>query len=76
MREFYRVSFAAFLPAGFALALLVGCGSVQPEGVYPNRSPGDSTPYQKRDSIFGEGGLTGDSAAARSRSRTPVAASA
>jgi hypothetical protein len=59
MREFYRVSFAAFLPAGFALALLVGCGSVQPEGVYPNRSPGDSTPYQKRDSIFGEGGLTG-----------------
>jgi hypothetical protein len=57
MREFYQVRFAAFLLAGLALTLLVGCAGVQPEGIYPNRSPGDSTPYQKRDSIFGEGRL-------------------
>jgi hypothetical protein len=38
--------------------MLTGCGSVQPEGVYPNRDRGESTPYQKRDSLFGEGGLS------------------
>ena len=57
MREFPGTRFAAVLIAGLIGALLVGCGNVQPEGVYPNRSQGDSTPYQKRDSIFGEGGL-------------------
>jgi hypothetical protein len=57
MRELPRIRFAAFLMAGLIGVLLVGCGNVQPEGVYPNRSQGDSTPYQKRDSLFGEGGL-------------------
>jgi hypothetical protein len=56
MREFRPARLAAFLLAGFTGALLVGCG-VQPEGVYPNRRQGDSTPYQTKDSIFGESGL-------------------
>ena len=33
-------------------------GDAKPvEGVYPNRSRGQSTPYQEKESIFGEGGL-------------------
>jgi hypothetical protein len=39
-------------------AVVAACGSTQPEGIYPNRDRGDSTPYQKRDSLFGEGGLS------------------
>ncbi len=58
MRELVRIPFPTLLTAWLIGALLVGCGNIQPEGIYPNRSPGDSTPYQKRDSIFGEGGLT------------------
>lgn len=56
MREYWRALSAACLLAGFAGILLVGCG-VQPEGIYPNRRQGDSTPYQKKDSIFGESGV-------------------
>lgn len=37
---------------------LAACEGVQPEGVYPNRGRGDSTPYNKRDSVFGQGGLS------------------
>jgi hypothetical protein len=59
MRELPRIRFAVFLTAGLAGALLIGCGNIQPEGIYPNRGRGDSTPYQNRDSIFGEGGLSG-----------------
>jgi Domain of unknown function (DUF3576) len=58
MRELPQMRLAAFLTAGLIGALLVGCGNVQPEGIYPNRGRGDSTPYQNRDSIFGEGGLS------------------
>ena len=57
MQEFRRARSAACLLAGLAIALLVGCG-VQPEGIYPNRGRGDSTPYQTRDSIFGESGAS------------------
>lgn len=48
-----------------ATALLGACEGVEPEGVYPNRSRGDSTPYNKHDSVFGPGGLSfgGNSAA-------------
>ena len=56
MREVRRALSAACLLAGLAGILLAGCG-VQPEGIYPNRSRGDSTPYQNRDSIFGESGI-------------------
>lgn len=45
-------------------AALAGCEGVEPEGVYPTtRQQGDSTPYEKHDSVFGPGGLTfgGDS---------------
>lgn len=40
-------------------AALAGCEGVEPEGVYPTtRQQGDSTPYQKHDSVFGPGGLS------------------
>ena len=58
MRELVRRPFPAFLAAWLIGMLLVGCGNIQPEGIYPNRGRGDSTPYQNRDSIFGEGGLS------------------
>jgi hypothetical protein len=58
MRSFWKTCFAA-VTAGIAVgALLTGCGNTQPEGVYPNRGRGDSTPYQNRESIFGGSGLT------------------
>ena len=54
---------------GCALALAVatviaGCSGVEPEGTFPNRSRGDSTPYNNHSSVFGPGGLSfgGDSA--------------
>lgn len=58
------------LPRSGLIALLVAavalsaCSGVEPEGTFPNRSRGDSTPYQKRDSVFGPNGLSfgGDSA--------------
>jgi hypothetical protein len=56
MREFRPAQLATVLWVGFVALLLVGCG-VQPEGVYPNRRQGDSTPYQTQDSIFGDSGL-------------------
>jgi hypothetical protein len=43
--------------------LLVGCEGVQPEGVYPDRGTGDSTPYgntERKGSVFGEGGFFAD----------------
>jgi Domain of unknown function (DUF3576). len=48
-----------------SVALLAACEGVEPEGVYPDRRKGDSTPYQKHDSVFGQGGLSfgGDSGA-------------
>jgi len=58
MREYPRARTAALLVAGLLGALSAGCGSVQPEGIYPNRTRGDSTPYQTRDSMFGQSGLT------------------
>jgi hypothetical protein len=58
MRVFSRPVCARFVVAAVAAAVLVGCSGAQPEGIYPNRSRGDSTPYQNRDSIFGEGGVT------------------
>src|SRR5512144_3443742 len=58
MRELVGIPFPTFVTACLIGTLLVGCGNVQPEGIYPNRGRGDSTPYQNRDSIFGEGGLS------------------
>lgn len=57
MRALRPIRTALFLAAGLAGALIVGCSGVQPEGVYPNRSQGDSTPYQKKDSMFGDSGI-------------------
>ena len=57
MNEHRRIGLSVFAAASMGALLLVGCGNIQPEGIYPNRSRGDSTPYQTRDSIFGEGGL-------------------
>lgn len=57
MRRIPRKHAAAILAAGLLGTMLSACGSTQPEGVYPNRGRGDSTPYQQRESIFGEGGL-------------------
>ena len=57
MRRIPRKHAAAILAAVLLGTMLSACGSTQPEGVYPNRGRGDSTPYQQRDSIFGEGGL-------------------
>lgn len=56
MLGFWRKGRALIVVAGLVTAPLLACSDVQPEGVYPNRSRGDSTPYQTRDSIFGEGG--------------------
>ena len=56
MQAFRGLS-AALFAIGLAGIVLVGCEGVQPEGVYPNRTRGDSTPYQTRDSIFGESGV-------------------
>lgn len=39
-------------------ALLGACEGVEPEGVYPNRRRGDSTPYNTHSSVFGPGGLS------------------
>jgi hypothetical protein len=65
MRRFGRLPWRWSALAGAMLVAGVGCSGVQPEGIYPNRDRGDSTPYNKRDSIFGEQGLTfgGDRAA-------------
>lgn len=52
-RSFCERLFVAALAGG----LVVACSGVKPEGIYPNRDRGDSTPYQNRDSIFGEGGV-------------------
>jgi hypothetical protein len=57
MRRIVRGGAAAVI--GVAMfGALAGCGSTQPEGIYPNRDRGDSTPYKQRDSLFGEGGLS------------------
>lgn len=58
MREYPRARVAALVVAGILAVLPVACDSVQPEGEYPNRSRGDSTPYKKSESIFGSGGLS------------------
>ena len=58
MRRIPRKHAATILAAGLLGTMLSACGSTQPEGVYPNRRQGDSTPYQQRDSLFGEGGLS------------------
>lgn len=47
---------AVVLAVTAVVPMLAACEGVQPEGVYPNRTRGDSTPYQNRESIFGEGG--------------------
>jgi hypothetical protein len=57
MRQIPGKYAAAVMAVGLLGVILAGCGSTQPEGIYPNRSRGDSTPYQQRDSLFGEGGL-------------------
>ncbi len=43
---------------------VAGCSGVEPEGTFPNRGRGDSTPYNSPSSVFGPGGLSfgGDSA--------------
>lgn len=43
-------------------AILAGCMSPDPDTEYPNRRPGDSTPYNEYDSVFGQGGLFGGGA--------------
>lgn len=58
MRRIPRLHAATILAAGLLGVVLSACGSTQPEGVYPNRRQGDSTPYNQRDSLFGEGGLS------------------
>ena len=58
MRRIPRKHAATILAAGLLGTMLSACGSTQPEGVYPNRGRGDSTPYQQRESIFGENGLS------------------
>lgn len=57
MVRLLRKQATALVVWGLLGAVLAACGSTQPEGIYPNRSRGDSTPYQQRDSLFGEGGL-------------------
>lgn len=57
MKGSARTRVLAVVLAGLVSAAAAGCGNTQPEGVYPNRSRGDSTPYQNRDSLFGDGGL-------------------
>jgi hypothetical protein len=65
MRTLGRFPLRWSVLTGLTLAAVVGCSGIQTEGVYPNRDRGESTPYNKRDSIFGEQGLTfgGDRAA-------------
>ncbi len=61
-RSHFTHSTAALL---LVLATAVaGCSGVEPEGTFPNRSRGDSTPYNSPSSVFGPGGLSfgGDSA--------------
>jgi hypothetical protein len=58
MQLFRASRFAILVAAGVMATALGACEGVQPEGIYPNRSRGDSTPYQDRDSIFGESGAT------------------
>jgi Domain of unknown function (DUF3576). len=58
MQRFRRSGLAILVAAGVAVVALGGCEGVQPEGVYPNRTKGESTPYQNRDSIFGESGAS------------------
>jgi hypothetical protein len=57
MRRLFGGYRAALIAAALAAPILASCEGVQPEGVYPNRTRGDSTPYQTRDSIFGESGV-------------------
>jgi hypothetical protein len=50
--------FRLTLTAAAWLALAAGaCSGVEPEGTFPNRRQGDSTPYNKRESVFGPSGL-------------------
>jgi hypothetical protein len=48
--------FVAAAIAG-AVVAMTGCEGVQPEGVYPQRDRNNSTPYERQESIFGQGGL-------------------
>ena len=57
MKASARTRLLAVVFAGLVSATIAGCGGAQPEGIYPNRSRGDSTPYQTRDSLFGSSGL-------------------
>jgi uncharacterized protein DUF3576 len=57
MQSFPRNRRAALVGLTLVGVALIGCEGAQPEGVYPNRTRGDSTPYQTRDSMFGSGGL-------------------
>jgi hypothetical protein len=57
MKGCARTRLLAAVFAGVVSAATAGCGNTQPEGVYPNRGRGDSTPYQNRESIFGDSGI-------------------
>lgn len=58
MKERRRIGRSVLAAAALGTLLMSGCGNTQPEGIYPNRSRGDSTPYQTKDSLFGEGGVS------------------
>lgn len=58
MRVSWRRQGPILVLAGIVALGLIGCEGEHPEGVYPNRSRGDSTPYQTPDSIFGQGGIS------------------
>lgn len=57
MRQSNRVRAPLLAAMGLLAAVIGGCAGEKPEGIYPNRRQGDSTPYQTRDSIFGQNGL-------------------
>ncbi len=58
----FRSPLGLITAAGLAIGLLAGCDSSMIEGDYPESRPGSPETYyksdKKRESIFGEGGLT------------------
>lgn len=58
MPLFRRRPLLILVAAGVITLGVAACDGVQPVGEYPNRTRGDSTPYVKRESIFGESGVS------------------